>query len=371
LIREIELENIKGFKKVRVADLKMINFFGGKNNVGKTSILEILNIFYKRNNIMDMVKVIVRRNEDELITTEHIIDSIFYMFDTDSYPTITINCRNIGGIPDVLKFSFIRSEYDDNLMKGTLHGSKKKLLHTNNGAFGVLYNNFGNQKVQRSFRIDNGKLEIIGNTRDLKNLDLLNKMEAYNNLTHVECKMIYPSSFDNDIEILDCFSEVDRQLKKGELISYMKFIEPRLEDISISSMKGKFRLELKLEGLHKRVPINFLGQGSKRVLYLLLITMTSLNSIICIDEIENGIHYELFDKMFSLLHKICLENKVQLFVTTHNGEILPSIFRNENEVKNDIGYYRIENTNFSESIEVVSFNQEELETTIDRGWGYR
>jgi len=45
-IQEIEIENFKGLRKLKIEGLGTVNFFIGKNNCGKTSILEALNAFF-------------------------------------------------------------------------------------------------------------------------------------------------------------------------------------------------------------------------------------------------------------------------------------------------------------------------------------
>lgn len=45
-IKEIKIEDFKGIKELHISDLGSVNFFIGKNNCGKTSILESLNSFF-------------------------------------------------------------------------------------------------------------------------------------------------------------------------------------------------------------------------------------------------------------------------------------------------------------------------------------
>jgi len=42
MIHKIELKNFKNFSKFRIDKLKQINLIVGKNNVGKTNLLEAL-----------------------------------------------------------------------------------------------------------------------------------------------------------------------------------------------------------------------------------------------------------------------------------------------------------------------------------------
>ena len=46
-IKNVEFENFKCFEKLKVKELKRVNLIGGKNNIGKTSFMEGLEILVK------------------------------------------------------------------------------------------------------------------------------------------------------------------------------------------------------------------------------------------------------------------------------------------------------------------------------------
>ncbi|GAA7670805.1 hypothetical protein BTM231_05040 [Helicobacter pylori] len=42
MIKNIEIENYKNFKHLKMENFKLINFFTGQNDTGKTNLLEAL-----------------------------------------------------------------------------------------------------------------------------------------------------------------------------------------------------------------------------------------------------------------------------------------------------------------------------------------
>jgi AAA15 family ATPase/GTPase len=66
------------------------------------------------------------------------------------------------------------------------------------------------------------------------------------------------------------------------------------------------------------------GQGVKTFINIMISLLTLENSVLFIDEIENGIHYELFDKMWEIILNISKETSVQIFATTHSKEAIES-----------------------------------------------
>jgi len=50
MITKLKIDGFKGFKQLEISKLSRITLLGGRNNVGKTSILEALFMFYDRLN---------------------------------------------------------------------------------------------------------------------------------------------------------------------------------------------------------------------------------------------------------------------------------------------------------------------------------
>ena len=44
MIKDLYIENFRGFDKLKIDDIKKINFLVGKNNCGKTSVLEAISL---------------------------------------------------------------------------------------------------------------------------------------------------------------------------------------------------------------------------------------------------------------------------------------------------------------------------------------
>ena len=83
-----------------------------------------------------------------------------------------------------------------------------------------------------------------------------------------------------------------------------------------------------------------MGNGFKKFFDILLtIDLASKNNVptlLCIDEIDNGLYYDKQDIFWEQLLKLCEEKNIQLFATTHSYDCLKSIVRVfENRYKTD------------------------------------
>ena len=86
---------------------------------------------------------------------------------------------------------------------------------------------------------------------------------------------------------------------------------------------------------NKVLPLYACGDGVQRWFYILGIMILYKNSIICIDEIDTGLHYKAQAEFSVNLVDYALRNGVQLFVTTHNIEFIDTFLDSINDKRND------------------------------------
>jgi len=69
------------------------------------------------------------------------------------------------------------------------------------------------------------------------------------------------------------------------------------------------------------------GDGIKHFLSIVLSLYLNENKIIYLDEIENGIHYTNYDRLWEIILSISKQQNVQVFATTHSKECIESYAR--------------------------------------------
>nr|WP_287730883.1 AAA family ATPase [Microcystis sp. M090S1] len=63
MLQSLKIEGFRGFQNFEMANLGRINLLVGKNNSGKTSILEAIQFLYAQNNIDIFLETISYRGE--------------------------------------------------------------------------------------------------------------------------------------------------------------------------------------------------------------------------------------------------------------------------------------------------------------------
>ena len=85
------------------------------------------------------------------------------------------------------------------------------------------------------------------------------------------------------------------------------------------------------------------GDAINKVADFILRIINNPNSIVLIDEIENGIHYSNQEKLWKMLFNLAIEYNVQIFSTTHSYEMVKAFVNTikENEFDEKSSYFEL------------------------------
>jgi hypothetical protein len=120
---------------------------------------------------------------------------------------------------------------------------------------------------------------------------------------------------------LALFSELEAAGRQEKLLSSLRLLEPRLQHLSLLILGGQPGLYGNI-GLTRLVPLTFMGEGIKRLLTVLLAIASTAGGVVLIDEIENGLHYSVQQKVWEAIAHAARQADVQVFATTHSWECI-------------------------------------------------
>ena len=75
------------------------------------------------------------------------------------------------------------------------------------------------------------------------------------------------------------------------------------------------------------IPLNSMGDGIVRILQLLLALVPARGGIYLVDEFENGLHYSIQDKVWKLIFELAISHDIQVFAATHSWDCITA-FKN-------------------------------------------
>lgn len=104
------------------------------------------------------------------------------------------------------------------------------------------------------------------------------------------------------------------------IIKGLRIIEPRVKDFIYTDSEMLVDI-----GLEKRIPVNMMGDGARKIVSLLTAIYDCKDSALLIDEISNGFHYSVMCDLWKVLIDAAIRNNTQLFVTTHDVDSIKGL----------------------------------------------
>jgi AAA15 family ATPase/GTPase len=306
ILKSAEIKNFRGFDNLIIEDFSQINLFLGKNNSGKSSVLEALFL------LMGM-----------------------------SNPLLPDNINRFRGlnIKDAsdFKYLFHKLNFNNNPeFKGVFYNSTERNLKLN-PIYGKIKGIEGEKRniISEEASIDAStaspkargiELEFSikqkqSRKESFKTSMVLNYPEisqTLNNKYREELHAVYISGNNNDLSSLVRYSEILKRKKGDVVLNALKLIDPKIESIQ-ALPDGLF---FSYKDIDELLPSNISGDGVRKYLNIVTTIAEKENSIIFIDEIENGLHYMAHKLLWKSIIVMATEFNVQLFITSHSIETL-------------------------------------------------
>ena len=126
----------------------------------------------------------------------------------------------------------------------------------------------------------------------------------------------------NPDELTKMFGQAVRQ-KGGEawMEQLLRTVEPRIQKVRVDPAEDGNLIVVDV-GLSEMVPLSQAGQGLYRLVTIFSELIGGRAQLCLIDEIENGIHHTAHEQVWTGIAEVAAQLDVQVFATTHSGECL-------------------------------------------------
>lgn len=328
--KNIEIKNFRGLDYLKIDDFSRVNVFLGQNNSGKSSVLEAIRLLTGLGNPSTPQNINSLRTRNPFSAFK----DVYYLFhNMDVKTPIEIASEQFDDIARKFRLSLsyvfdTQNASQTNSMNGAMPVSENKSF------FNTLLMDFdltsekGTQSHQSSLTVNS---EGIVTSRKLAE-DYLEK----NNTVYLTADLW---GFNLAIEL----SELFKRKQKKIILERLSYFDSRITDIDILQDD----IYVDFDGLVEKLPLRMTGDGLRRYLNIVAASANPTTSIILIDEIDNGLHYSVYKKLWEAIFVLATTTNKQVFVTTHSKENLSSLneMLEENpDYQKELGLYTIEKT---------------------------
>ncbi|MEA3498611.1 MAG: AAA family ATPase, partial [Campylobacterota bacterium] len=293
-----EIIDYKCFKNFKIDELSQINIISGKNNVGKTALLELLFI---QNDVPACTLNVIAQNRN--IKKEYF----------QAY------LKNI-------KYSFIADGYI------TKYGIKSK-------------KDLNKQEIEQKDKLngDYDEFQCVYYGKNLALTPLVNiEMEDYNRYKYIN------SSKPSNEKLVKLYSKIQSLGLQHKFLTYLQLLDENIKWLEPQLINDELVLRVNLANPEISLITSELGEGVNRYIEILA-SMLSIEiqdnkwgKSIFIDEIENGIHYSKLLDIAKAIIEISEKEDIQVFITTHDKETIEAFAKASKEVNfKDISSIRL------------------------------
>ncbi len=349
-----QVSDFRCFSRLRIDELELVNLIAGKNNVGKTALLEALFVHSAAPNPELVLRLDALRGITELRirfrrVQETLWESWFREFDTSRVielvgeygrgrrRTVKLSTVSEADAVDVHLDRLFPPE-DDQMALST--EAVAKVLQ-------VSYEDQGEKPEMRYLKIEGGRIRIRPHPAPPA-------APAY----------FLAAQERPDLEKLaERFGQLEMNKRQDVLKDALKVIEPRLKELSVILTGGRPIIHGDI-GLQRLVPLPLMGGGIARLATLVLAISDAENGVVLVDEIENGIHYSVLQNMWRVVAQAARESNTQVFATTHSLECINAAHQVFSEERpEDFRLHRLDSD--LDEIRAVAYGASSLSAAID------
>lgn len=325
--KNIEIKNFRGIDHLKIDDFSRVNVFLGQNSSGKSTVLECLLLMMGMSNpdLPQNINSIRSRNFSSFADLGY----MFHNYDLKLKPEITSEL--FGDIKRhlMLEMTYVfdgNSQVD--LPNGQIPTSETKtFLNTLKMIFDVESNQ---QKNNYECSITASQQGLISNKK---------LAEGYLEKNSVA---FLPSDLSAGNPANDLV-ELAKRKRKDIVTEQLKHFDSRITTLEILNNVAY----VGLEGIDQLLTVNMQGDGLRRYLNIVAASANPMNNILLIDEIDNGLHYSAYKKLWEAIFALATTTNKQVFVTTHSKETLYKLneMLEENpDYQKELRLYTIERT---------------------------
>lgn len=300
----LKIQNFRMLEDFEVAKLGQVNLIVGKNNSGKSTVLEALRIYAGNAN---------RRLLEEIAKSH---DEIYSLKDEDIQAYTPSSIRPF--------FSFFSKNHNNRIFYiGCSNGTNSlKFSHQNfsDMTHPLELKAFSDFKYYEYYKIVQGAYECI-EPLQINKISLTNNMPAP---THESA--FIATQLEDTKNLANKWDSIVFTNFEIIVIEFLRMIEPTIQGVAFIQDKNKVSGErtavLRLQDQNQPIPLKSLGEGMQRILQIALSIYKAKDGFLLIDEFENGLHYSVQEKVWNLIFEMAKRLNIQVFATTHSWDCI-------------------------------------------------
>ena len=301
--KNLEIKNFRGIDRLVMDDFSRVNGFLGQNGSGKSSILEAILMLTGMSNpgLPQSINMLRSRG-----AVGQYLDVRYFFHNLVLTTPPEVSSEQNDGVKRhmILKMPFV---FDEQTQVTTPIGQIQRsdaMVQVNQVEmdFDITADNIVNQ---------------YKSTMTFNQQGLIKERKIAEGYQEKLYASLIPASLAASNATSDLAELVKRKMKQL-VVDRLTFFDKKITAVEVLA-DGVF---VGIEGVPELLPISMHGDGMFRYLTIVAASANPITNIVLLDEIENGLHYSAYKKLWEAIFALATTTNKQVFVTTHSKETL-------------------------------------------------
>jgi hypothetical protein len=335
MYQSLQIERFRGLSFLEIDKLSRVNLVVGKNNAGKTSILEAIEIMALGGRPVSLLRSPSRRGEvpseasDSRMQTEYDIRHLFYQHAIEEGAYFRVSAKTEEADLTV-KCEVRRAENEAEELK--LFPDQDEI----EVPLEVLIKGPDNREGT----------PIPVSPRGILSGGLRRSTIHIPHSSQPSIAFLGTEGADPPL-LQRIWDGLVLTREEEKIVNAMQIIEPSIERIAFTSRDSRWPAAawVKLRDDDHRIPLGSLGDGIRRLLALAIYIARASGGVLLVDEIDTGLHFSTLELMWKFVVESAIRLDVQVFATSHSGDCLRALAWLESdmpELAREVSVHRVE-----------------------------
>lgn len=374
MLESFQIHNFRLFQHLEVRKLNRVNLIVGKNNSGKSTFLEAVQLYASNASPTVLLDLVESRQETWFSEAQphfqnFISNSVRHLFCGHKLPIIGEEGISLGEVASNTRLHISAAAYQNkNDDDGTLRKIRISDVEVDENLSNVEFFLIAEEgkRTRRLFSLDN---------KDQRDFIRRNRMISVSERQESELKYTWQIVSTENMPnrklaaLWDLTSLTDLE---SEVISALGLINDRVTGVAfVENSASDFRTRendqrialVKIKGIDEPLPLKSMGDGMTRLFHIIVALVNARNGLLLIDEFENGLHWSVQPKVWDIVFQLSDRLNVQVFATTHSRDCIKGFDQAWNNYPTLGAFFRLDEKNGL--IKATEYTWETLNDSID------
>lgn len=318
-IESITLERFRVFRELTIHGLGRVNLITGKNNTGKSSVLEGLRLL-ANDATPDVIYDILRYREENIEEAEE-----------ERHPADLDNLFQVSGL--FHGFPLLSEDPDPIAISTTSGKSSPMNMTIRLDWLSEQPDSDGEYRLLPLGKSDpDGIAALIVETQDITKAHRLDRFGRYlhpmhrarfesSNGTRMSCIFVSPYSGESTGALGPLWDKIALSDREKDVVEGLRIIDPQISAVSmVGSTRRKPTAIVRTDNIARPIPLRSFGDGLNRLFGIILSLVNARGGLLLVDEFENGLHHTVQLDVWRTIFRLAQALDIQVFATSHSWD---------------------------------------------------